>query len=55
MPVPLLNAIASNLVKVVDDPETVLIHMPFESVFLTVSPLMFRVGDAMADEPTLNV
>ena len=51
---PLLKAMPSKWVKVVDEPVTALIDIPLASVFRTVSPVMSRVGRAVAVEPTLN-
>jgi hypothetical protein len=44
----------SNRVKVVVEPTTALMYMPLVSVFFTASPVMFRVGVAVAVEPTWN-
>lgn len=55
VPVPLLKAILSKRVKVVDEPETVLMYIPFAAVFLTLSPSMFRTGVALPLEPTVKV
>ena len=54
MPVPLLKARLSNCVNVVTAPVLTLIHIPLESVFLTVRPLMLSAGVAAAAEPTLK-